>query len=361
MLISDISDHWLEMIRTSLGSDNSQVCFSLHVIHCSLPHIRWFQVPFASVWTIYFRSSDLFGLLDILGSGTEMTNSSTLDLLEAVLAALQSTDSDAQVALMGRLPQLLALRPFLRDSDALEEVIAAAVEASLPAYCNGQPPHREKFAEPAIAPLIKQSEVRWSRHLEPLSRDLPIQSFLTQQKWSTSTSKIISGLIYRQALSPDVFFSWLSTDHCAGRETQHFTSVLQAFLETHSSDTSTLPNPESDVWKHHFSRLATTVADESLSQELRMTCGSCVYLLLKLFPARTEEFAADVLNRLHKLPVTSLTAEILAVGRRLHGTSPSSGKLLITGLVDHGIQWAVRCFAEDPNSSCDAIIEELST
>jgi nucleolar pre-ribosomal-associated protein 1 len=209
MLISEISGRWLETIRTSLGSDNNQVRFSSYVVHHPLPHMRWFQVPSASIWIKYLESSDLFGLLDTLGSGIEMTGPSTLVLLEAVLDALHSAimpDSDSQVALIARLPQLLALRPFLRDSDTLEDVIAAAVEMSLPAYCNGQSPNQDKFLEPAIVLFIKQSEVRWSRRLEPLSTDLPVQPFLTQQRWSTSTTKIISGLLYRRALSPDVFF-----------------------------------------------------------------------------------------------------------------------------------------------------------
>ena len=188
MLISEISNHWLETIRTSLRSDNNQVRFSSYATHCPLPHMRWSQVPSASIWIKYLESSDLFGLIDTLGSGIEMTDAPTLDLLETVLNALHSaimSDSDSEVALIARLPQLLALRPFLRNSDTLEEVIAAAVEMSLPAYYNGQPLNLEKFLEPAIVLFIRQSEVRWSRHLESLSTDLPVQSFLTQQRWST--------------------------------------------------------------------------------------------------------------------------------------------------------------------------------
>jgi nucleolar pre-ribosomal-associated protein 1 len=89
------------------------------------------------------------------------------------------------------------------------------------------------------------------------------------------------------------------------------------------------------------------VADESLSQESREASGSCVSLLLELSPTRAEEFVAIALDRLQRLPVTFLTAELLTVGRRLHATSSSSGKPFLTALADHGIQWAVRCFAED--------------
>jgi nucleolar pre-ribosomal-associated protein 1 len=138
---------------------------------------------------------------------------------------------------------------------------------------------------------------------------------------------------------------------------------LFAFLDTWSSETGTgrLPEPESDVWKRQLARLAKTVVDESVSPESRATAGSCVSLLLKLVPARMEEFVAVVLDRLRTLPVTSLTAEILVIGRRLHATNSSHGKSLLTALADHGIQWAVRCFAEDLDGSSDGIIEELST
>jgi nucleolar pre-ribosomal-associated protein 1 len=40
MLVSDISYHWLEMIKTMLRSDIDQVCFSPKVIHSSLSQLR---------------------------------------------------------------------------------------------------------------------------------------------------------------------------------------------------------------------------------------------------------------------------------------------------------------------------------
>ncbi|KAF8219132.1 hypothetical protein L208DRAFT_1448990 [Tricholoma matsutake] len=344
MLISDISNHWLERVKNSLRSDN--------------------LVSSASLWIKYFQSSDLFGLLDTLGSGIEMMDSSTSGLLDAILLALRSTltsDTESEDALLGRLPQLLALRPFLGDSDTLEEMIAAAVEASLPAYSNGQLALKESFDEPDIIPFIKRSEVRWSRRLEPLSTDLPIDSFLMQEHWSISTSKIISGLIYRRSLSPAVFFSWLSTDHCNARELQHFAPVLQAFLDTCSSGTNKIPAPESNVWYRHLARLAQAALDASLPQELRGTCGACVSLLLRLFPARIAEFVAVTLDQLRSLPVTSLTAEVLAIGRRLHMTNISRGKALLTTLAEHGVQWALRRFPEDLDGSSDVIIEELAS
>jgi nucleolar pre-ribosomal-associated protein 1 len=327
------------------------------------PNCDGFQVSSAAFWTKYFQSSDLSSLLDMLGSGIEMMDSSSLDLLDAVLIALQSiitSDTESEVALVRRLPQLLALRPFLGHSDTLEELIAAAVEVSLPAHCNGKPLLRGSFDELDIVPFIKRSEGRWHQHLEPLSTDLPIQSFLMQDRWSESTSKIMAGLIYRRSVSPDVFLSWLSSDHCAAREIQHFVPVLQAFLDSYSSDASKLPVPESDVWKRHLARLAKMVVDESSSQEIRATTGSCVSLLLRLFPTRMAEFVAVLLEQLQALDVTSLTADILVIGRRLHATTSNDGKPLLTALADHGIQWAVRRFADDLDDVSVVIIEELS-
>jgi nucleolar pre-ribosomal-associated protein 1 len=239
-------------------------------------------------------------------------------------------------------------------------MVAAAVEVYIPAHCDGQPPRME-IPEADIVSFIKRSEARWSRHLEPLPTNLPTHSFLTQERWSISTSKIVSGLIYRRLLSPDVFFSWLSTEHCATREVQYFVPVLQTFLDVCVSEDGTLPTSESDVWKRHLARLVQTVVDESLSPDLRATACSCVSHLLRLSPTRIAEFVTVVVGHVQALSVTSLTAEILVVGRRVHGTNSAYSEPLLTALVDHGIQWAVRRFSDDdPDGSSIIIIKEIS-
>jgi nucleolar pre-ribosomal-associated protein 1 len=349
MLVSDISSHWLETLKRTSLSNNDQAPF---------------QVSSAVIWTKYFQATDLFDLLDTLGTAIEMTDSSTLNLLDAVLVALQSaiaSDTESEVALVGRLPQLLKLRPLLCDSDTLEEMIAAAVEVCIPAHCDEQPLRTETPDEVDIVSLLKRSEVRWSRHLEPLPTNLPIHSFLMQERWSISTTKIISGLIYRRLLSPDIFFPWLSTEHCATREVQHFVPILQTFLDVCASEDRTLPAPGNDVWNSHLARLVQTVVDESLSPDLRATACSCVSHLLKLNPNRIAESVAVMVDHIQALPVTSLTAETLVAGRRFHEMSSAHSEPLLTTLVDHGIQWAVRYFSDDdPDGSSDVIIKECS-
>jgi nucleolar pre-ribosomal-associated protein 1 len=102
------------------------------------------------------------------------------------------------------------------------------------------------------------------------------------------------------------------------------------------------------------------VTDESLLQGLQATVGSCIYLLLKLIPTRVAEFVAILLDQLQALPVTSLTAEMMVIGRRLHVIDSDHGKPFLTALADHGVQWAVRHFAEDLHGLSDVSIEELS-
>ncbi|KAG5640903.1 hypothetical protein DXG03_006683 [Asterophora parasitica] len=339
-LIADTTAFWLEALKASLSGTA-------------------IQKSRVSIWIKYFEQDDLFQMLDALLEDTAALGPPTLEILVDILVALRAllaSQADAESELIQRLPQLMALRSLLAESDVLDELVAVAIESSIPAYCDGAA-CGEALEETSLAEILKRSDLRWSRQSDLRLVDLPARSFLIQQSWSPSTVTIISGLIYRNAFSQDDFASWLATDHCTHTSPEHFVTVVHAFLDTAFCRGVALP---SDAWLPQFNRLTKSLLDEGLSEHTRTTGVTCALLMARLFPSRSSEFLADVVRAIQSLPVMKVNLYLLSLGRQLHAIHPAVAKPLVTELVDHGVQWAVRFFAEPEDASFNAAIEELT-
>lgn len=316
-------------------------------------------------WIPYFQPTDLLDVLDILAQIISPANTSMLLVLETVLHSLQTSvvaDSSSELPfnLGRRLPQLLSLREVMPDLSLLEEIIAVAVVASLPAYYDGSRLEGTVFEETTMNSIITRSNQRWSKHLDSLADDLPLRSFLDQTTWSASTIQLLSGLLYQRLIAKDSFISWLETDGPTHHPIEQLSPVLYAFLDASSCEGGKMEQPKVDAWSNLVSRLLEAVTAEHISPQLRSTSGSCVTLIVSLNPSSLSQFLANIARRIQALPVTSLTVDVLTVGLRLHSIFPLDAAPLLTALADHGMQWAVRQFAEE-GSPVEAVVEELST
>ncbi|KAG5635154.1 hypothetical protein H0H81_012205 [Sphagnurus paluster] len=321
MLIADTRAHWLEVLNSSLEDDSIQANT----------------------------------LLMNLG----MPNPSTLGLLIDILTALKYlvvSQPEAEVELIQRLPRLMALRSALSDSIVLEELIATAIESSTPAYFDG---HQcgQVLEEMSLVDVMQSSDLRWSRHSHAWPGDLPAQSFLTKDVWSSSTVAIVSGLIYKGSLVPNDIITWLATDHCACRSSEHFAATLNAFLDACSCRREELA--DHDVWYPQFRRLVQIILEDGTRKETRLTAVNSILLMVQLIPSRVSQFLASLSQIVQSLPVTKLIPQFLCIGRHLHASLSAAAEPFITELVDHAIQWAVRFFAEPEDASFDVPIEDL--
>ncbi|KAF8073491.1 ribosome 60S biogenesis N-terminal-domain-containing protein [Lyophyllum atratum] len=344
MLLADTSAHWLEALKSSLSGAP-------------------IQNSLITIWVKYLEAGDLFEILDALLMNTRMPSPARLDLLGDVLAglrALTTSEAELEPTLIRKLPQLMALRPVLANSAVLEDLIAIAVESSVPLYYNGRR-CSEALEETSLTSIVRQSELRWSRHLDSQLEDLLPQSFLTQDTWTTRTVTIITGLIYRRRLLQNEFFSWLTTSHCAARSPEHLITVIHAFLDTALAHEEEILLEGSDIWLPQFSRLLAVVSDDELAQDARSIAGASITLMIQLIPSHRSDFISSIIHAVQASPVTKLDNQLLSVGRRLHATFPLEAEPLTTELSNHGLQWGVRFFTDTGNGSFDAAVEELTS
>lgn len=286
---------------------------------------------------------DLFDLLDVAGNAAT-ANPPALNVLNATLVTLKRStstlESDGIPPL--RLNQLLSLHLLVPDSIILEDMIAMAIDASLPMGYDGR---QLSFASGIrLGALSARSEMRWSCRLNQLPAQLDFYSFLTQESWTTSTVKILSGILYQQSFARRVFLRWLSSETCAQRSMLHLANVLCAFLDSSSAQGAEINDTESETLIPWFSRLCELVVDPLNSQELQSVCGTCIPLVISLCPSKKSDLIATLLKRVQQMP--SVTFHILALGNQLHASIRADSDDIVDCLVDKGLRWTVRAFHE---------------
>ncbi|KAJ7759032.1 ribosome 60S biogenesis N-terminal-domain-containing protein [Mycena olivaceomarginata] len=263
-----------------------------------------------SPWIRFMEPQDLFGLLQLFGADSQ-TNP---QLLEMLIAALETAS-----------------------------MIATIVDACIPV---------------ALALLVR-SGAAWSNrfHLVPASLDL--QSLLFQDAdWSDSTISILTAVLYQSGCNSDTFSSWLTTDFASRRSTGHLSQVLHAYLD--SSDLRLGSQTDTSAWVPHLSRLLKALTDGKATSTLRTECSSCIRLVLARIPSTIPEFLAALQHRTGRLSDSFLGREILTLGNWLAKDS-DKGKLAVAPLIEHGMQWCIRAFA-DPNVDNDIldVVDDLA-
>ena len=300
------------------------------------------QVSSACTWIRYLELSSLLGLLDVLEERAQiMPTLPTLELIKTVLGAFQSRslfESESESTLKERLPQLLSLRSILPDFLLLEDLIAVAIEASLPIGLDGSPllAAAASTSEFDFRTIIDRSNTRWLHRTHSLSADLDIRQFLIQDKFSDSTVRIISALVYRQCFSIDDLVEWLGTESCSRRQINHLVPIFHAVLDSSLSQ-RTLPI-KSNVWLPYISQIVSALADQNSSVVLRRLSQSCIINILSNagedLPAVMNVFTEKVNALLEK----TVSVELISLGVALTSRLGIYANSTTSIFVDRGVQ-----------------------
>ncbi|KAF8164735.1 ribosome 60S biogenesis N-terminal-domain-containing protein [Crassisporium funariophilum] len=328
-LVSDISSHWTNVVKLSLEDDQ-------HPSSISAPRL----------WIKFLEPLHLFDLMDFLAQKAHnMPSLPVLELITVVLKALRSAVSPESDLTFGqRLSQLLSLRPILPDSQLLEDLIAVAVETSMPVGLDGFSLPTVSSGDVDVVTMIRQSKARWSRRTNPLSSEIEIRQFLTQEEFSDSTVKIISGLLYRRCLSDELFLDWLKSTDCSRRNTEHLLYIFHAFLDSSSSQ----GNRESGgIWLPFMPRIVKAVADESLSPDIRKRAQSCILLILSIASSNPSHLLDCFAGEVNASSKSSMSLELMSTGSKVAVVLGSTAMSLCSTLADRGMQSVIDQSEED--------------
>lgn len=293
------------------------------------------------MWIRYLELSSLLGLLDVLEERAQiMPTLPTLELIKTVLEAFQSRtlfESESESTLKERLPQLMSLRSILPDFLLLEDLIAVAIEASLPIGLDGSPLFTAaSTSEVDFRTIINRSNARWSHRTNSLGAELDIRQFLNQDRFSDSTVRIISALVYRRCFSIEDIVEWLGAESCSRRQINHLLPIFHAILDSSLSQTTLLI--KSNMWLPYIPPIVSALADQNSSIVLRTLGQSCIINILsnvgEELPAVMDVFTKEVDAQIEK----TVSFELVSLGVALTSRLGKDANSVASILVDRGIQ-----------------------
>lgn len=315
-----------------------------------------------SCWIRYLQSEQLFELLDRMYDSLKSRSESwILLLLGNVLLALQqssASDANSEAGLRDRLPILLAIRSYLPDSTALEDMIAVALDSSSPICLDGRSISQSDADD--MGSLLHRSETRWRSRLQPLPVELQLAGFLEQKTWSDATVKIVNRILHATPLPNNAFASWIKSEACRQRATSHLVSIFYTYFDSVHSRSKDIAPPESDDWIPYFSRLVPVVSDDQQPQKVRETAACCLSFMLAVMPTTVDHLVTLLVQHIETLPTNAITVEVLDVGARLHSKSPLNANPLLNALSHHGLRWAVENALHSETFDSRRIMERLS-
>ena len=322
--------------------DEYSVSSDLFLVFSVNERLFFIQVSSACMWIRYLELSSLLGLLDVLEERAQiMPTLPTLELIKAVLEAFQSRtlfESESESTLIERLPQLLSLRSILPDFLLLEDLIAVAIEASLPIGLDGSPlfTTADSTSEVDFRTIINRSNSRWSHRTPSLAAELDIRQFLIQERFSDSTVRIISALVYRRCFSIEDIVEWLGTESCSRRQINHLVPIFYAILDSSLSQRTLLI--KSNMWLPYISPIVSALADQKGSVVLRRLSQSCIINILSNTGEDLSAAMSVFTEEVNALIEKTVSFELISLGVALASKLGKDANSVTSILIDRGMQ-----------------------
>ena len=300
------------------------------------------QVSSACLWIRYLESSSLLDLLNVLEeSAQNMPTLPTLEVIKTVLEAIKSrtsSESESESVVKQRLPQLLSLRSILPDFQLLEDLIVIAIEASLPIGLDGSPLSTTSNGVDFVS-IINRANAHWSYRTHSLAAELDIRQFLNQDRFSDSTVRIVSALVYRQCFSNEYIVEWLGTENCSRREINHLLPIFHAVFDSSLSHMTSFI--KSSMWVPYISPIVSTLADQNISIALRKLGQSCIINILSSAGKDLPVLLVVFRDEINTLTENTVSLELISLGVTLSSRLGEDVSSVISILIDRGMQWMI--------------------
>ncbi|RDX51579.1 hypothetical protein OH76DRAFT_1554958 [Lentinus brumalis] len=321
------------------------------VLRESLDNIDQEQRDTALMWFKYLNAQEVTDLLEYFAERADHSGAAaTRELIDEVLTITSDTLSSHLGVTTQALPLLCRLQAHVPQSNHLTALIASAIQGSLPLAHDGFLPPPPPFSEWNLASITPSADKRWSLRLQP-APSLAVQSLLSSEQLSDSAVDIATSLLYRQRQVSSPVVEWLRSAASQSCSTTHLVKLLFALYDSNLGEGRD-DDSVGDSLQVHFSRVVRTVAEARHPRDICLKASQCVVWMTASSSSR-----AKCLKGLNK-EITSLAPEqlrpyILRSGSGLLQQIGTDARALAEEMLDLGLKWAVRHFADCESSSDD--------
>lgn len=290
-------------------------------------------------------------MLEYLADRAEHSSSAcVLDIIERVLDVTADSFVRSQDALTQTLPLLSHLHALLPHSATLQLLLASGTEGSLPVSYDGHLPARS-FSEWNVAAMVPLAAKRWALRLEPVP-PLSVESFIAASKWTDATVDILTTLVYRHQSARVPVIAWLESPDSTSCSAVHLVKIVFALYDSAREGDAHLSG-ESDFFAAHFARLVKVVKDARQSPDVCSKAAASVAYIVATHASSRSKLLKLLSKELGLVVPEKLSQYSLSVSVKLIETNVAEARLFGEHLLDVGLRWAVRHFA-DNGASTDA-------
>ncbi|THH28288.1 hypothetical protein EUX98_g5899 [Antrodiella citrinella] len=267
----------------------------------------------ALLWMRYMSTSQIWTFIDLASSGELLSNESPLEavvdlLLSRLPEALRQSDAMQHPQ---RLEQLVRLQSILPNSNALEPILALAINAQIPPiYPTGL---EHSSTETSITVALALSRQQNRRRAKQSRNDLNISQFLSAASWTSHTRQIVVDLLYVQPTTRPQVLLWVR-ENVGTCSVDNLAAIVLALVDSASA-------PE-DLVLRNISSLRQGILDV-VSAECR------------------------------SLKSSAITLELLDITSTLHSACGEDANKLVQGILDHAWTWAVDTLSSQNTISID--------
>lgn len=284
-------------------------------------------------------------MLDYLADRAEHSSSAgVLDIIQRVLDVTADSFVRSQDALTQALPLLSHLHALLPHSATLQSLLASGTEGSLPVSYDGHLPARS-FSEWNVAALVPLAAKRWALRLEPVP-PLSVESFIAASKWTDATVDILTTLVYRHQSARAPVIAWLESPDSTSCTAVHLVKIVFALYDS-AREGDTHLSSESESLGVHFARLVKVVKNARLPQDVCSKAAASVASIVATHAPSRSRLLKLLSKELGLVAPEKLSQHSLFVSVRLIETNVAEARQFGEHLLDIGLRWAVRHFADN--------------
>ena len=302
----------------------------------------------ALMWFKYMNAQDVVHLLGYLAERADHSSAiATSEIIEAVLVISSEKLSQDLDATTRALPLLCRLQAHVPQSTHLMALIASATQGSLPLAYDGFLPPAPPFSEWTVHSLTSSGDKRWALRLQP-APSISVDSLLSGDNLPDSAVAIVTSLLYRERSARSSVLKWLSSPASKGCSTMNLVEVLFALYDTSRRGDS---EPE-DLTQAHFQRIVKVVMEARHSREVCLMASRCMVSMVAASHSRAK-YLKVLSKEITSTAPEQLRPYVLLAGTEMLQQIGSDVHALVEELLDLGLKWAVRHFAESESSSDD--------
>lgn len=348
-LFATLTDRWVVTLRESLDSmDEDLVRTSLATNTLHTADIIAIQRATVLLWFKYIDSQVVLHLLEYLAERAEHSGSTVpRGIIESVLEVTADALTRDMDATTQALPVLCRLHSLIPRYPRLTSLIASGTRGCIPLCHDGYLPELPS-SESNLASLVSLATKRWSLRLQPLP-SLSIRPLLEDTNLSNSSVDIVANLLYRDRSARSIVMEWLLSPASKTCGIDHFVRLAFAFCDSARSGDSC-----EDVLDNNFSRLTKLVAEARRPHRIcAMTVDCLVSCIASSSSYSRSKYIGSLTQELSALTVDRLSLHCLSIGKALLSVIGVEAILLAEVLLDVGLRWAVRCFANGASLTDD--------